>query len=82
MERDLSMVCGPEGRRAHKANVVAGAGRFLMDREEAEAVFDRVAGIVRGRWQEAMRQAGVSAEDRDVLRSAFVPEGLFLGSAP
>lgn len=82
MERDLSMVCGPEGRRAHKANVVAGAGRFLMDREEAEAVFDRVAGIVRGRWQEAMRQAGVSAEDRDVLRSAFVPEGLFFGSAP
>ena len=75
-ERDLSMVCGPQGRRARKENLVAGAGRFLMSGDEAEAVFDRVTQVVEARWRAAMRQAGVGAEDQEVVRSAFLPEGL------
>ena len=82
MERDLSMVCGPEGRRARKANLVAGAGRFLMGREEAEAIFAQVIQTVRACWQGAMGCAGVSAADRETVRSAFLPDGLFFPQAP
>ena len=83
-ERDLSMVCGPHGRRAKQENLVAGAGRFLMSDDEAEAVFDRVTQVVEAHWREAMRQAGVGAEDQEAVRSAFLPEGLLasVGSAP
>lgn len=77
MERDLSMVCGPTGRRARRANLVAGTGRFLMSREDAEATFDHVCDVVRARWQETMRRAGVGVADQETVRSAFLPEGLF-----
>ena len=80
MERDLSMVCGPEGRRARRENLVAGAARFLMGREEAEAALDRIVAVVRARWREAATRAGVRAGDREALRSAFVPKGLFFES--
>ena len=80
MERDLSMVCGPEGRRARRENLVAGAARFLMGREEAEAVLDRIVAVVRARWREAATRAGVGAGDREALRSAFVSKGLFFES--
>lgn len=80
MERDLSMVCGPEGRRARRENLVAGAARFLMGREEAEAALDRIVAVVRARWREAATRAGVGAGDREALRSAFVPKGLFFES--
>ena len=80
MERDLSMVCGPEGRRARRENLVAGAGRFLMGREEAEAALDRIVAVVRARWREAATRAGVGAGDREALRRAFVPKGLFFES--
>ena len=76
LERDLSMVCGPTGRRARRANLVAGAGRFLMSREDAEATFDHVCDVVRARWQETMRRAGVGVADQETVRSAFLPEGL------
>lgn len=82
MERDLSMVCGPEGRRARKDNLVAGAGRFLMGREEAEAIFAQVIRTVQACWQGAMGRAGVAASDRETVRSAFLPDGLFFPQAP
>lgn len=82
MERDLSMVCGLEGRRARKDNLVAGAGRFLMGREEAEAIFAQVIRTVQACWQGAMGRAGVAAADRETVRSAFLPDGLFFPQAP
>lgn len=82
LERDLSMICGPEGRRARKGNLVAGAGRFLMSRKDAEAIFAKVVRTVRARWVEAMRRAGVGAADRETVRSAFLPDGLFFAQEP
>ena len=82
MERDLSMVCGPEGRRARKDNLVAGAGRFLMGQEQAEAIFAQVIRTVQACWQGAMGRAGVAAADRETVRSAFLPDGLFFPQTP
>ena len=78
--RDLAMICGPAGRWANKENLVGAAGRFLLERDEAEAVFDRIAGTVRASWHSTMRRAGVSEKDCELVRGAFLYEGLFFGT--
>lgn len=75
--RDLAMKCGPEGRLANKSNLVGAAGRFLLDPEDAEAIFMRVTDTVRDSWHATMRRASVSDQDCEAIRGAFVYEGLF-----
>jgi len=76
--RDLAMACGPAGRLASKANLLGGAGRFMLDRDEAEAIFDRIAEQVRASWRATMRREGVSEQDCQAISSAFLYDGLFL----
>ena len=76
--RDLAMVCGPRGRRANRANLLAAAGRFLLERDEARAIFNRVTETIRASWRETMRWAGVSERDCERIRDAFLYDGLFL----
>lgn len=75
--RDLAMTCGGFGRYANKTNLLSEHGRFLLEREEATAIFDRVARTVREEWRTQMRRAGVSERDCDAIKRAFVYEGLF-----
>lgn len=75
--RDLAMTCGPGGRWANRANLLGSAARFLLDRKEAEAVFDRIAATVRSSWLAVMRSNGVSERDCDVIRHAILYDGLF-----
>ena len=75
--RDLAMTCGPGGRWANRANLLGSAGRFLLDREEAEAVFDRIAATIRSSWLAVMRGNGVSERDCDLIRHAILYDGLF-----
>ena len=76
--RDLAMVCGPAGRHANRFNLLGGAGRFLLGRDEAEAIFDRVVGTIRVAWRGVMRRSGVSEKDCERIRDAFLYDGLFL----
>ena len=76
--RDLAMVCGPRGRRANRANLLAAAGRFLLGRDEAKAIFNHVTETIRGSWRQTMRRAGVSDRDSERIRDAFLYDGLFL----
>ncbi len=75
--RDLAMVCGPHGRQANRANLLGAAGRFLLGRDEARAIFSHVTETIRGSWRETMRRAGVSGRDCERIRVAFLYEGLF-----
>lgn len=75
--RDLAMACGRFGRYANRANLLSDPGRFLLGREEAAAMFERITATVRAEWRPAMRRAGVSEADCEVIRSAFVYDGLF-----
>ena len=77
--RDLAMVCGPHGRGASRANLVAGHGRFLLSEVEAAATFERVVATVRQGWRAAMRRAGVADADCDRIASAFAYGGLTQG---
>ena len=76
LERDLAMQCGSSGRRASKGNLLSEAGRFMLEREEAAAVFEHVTETVQSRWDERMRNAGVSERDRETIAPAFLHAGL------
>jgi serine/threonine-protein kinase HipA len=73
------MACGHYQRHANRFNIISGHGRFLLSEEEATAIFDRIADMVRAQWRTEMRRAGVSERDCDVINRAFVYEGLFYG---
>jgi len=75
--RDLAMSCGPQGRAAQRGNLVAGAGRFLLENAEAEAIFTRITDTVGAEWHAAMRRAGVTDQDCAAISGAFLYDGLF-----
>jgi len=75
--RDLSMTCGAHGRIASKGNFLSECGRFLLEREDAQHIFDSVAQTVRIEWRALMRRSGVSDSDCGRIERAFVYEGLF-----
>lgn len=69
--RDLAMACGDAGRFATASNLLSQSMRFLLEREEAAAIIDRVEEIVRLRWYAVAREAGVSERDCDRIAGAF-----------
>lgn len=69
------MICGPAGREPTRQNIVAGAGRFLLDRETAEAIFDRIFEIVRSSWYDVLRRSGVSVQDCELVGRSMPPHG-------
>ncbi|MDE2652388.1 MAG: HipA domain-containing protein [Gemmatimonadota bacterium] len=71
-QRNLAMICGPVGRTASRANALGAAHRFLLEHDEAVAVFDRIAETVRATWRSTMLECGVSRRDCDTISSAFV----------
>ena len=75
-QRDLAMVCGPFGRAANEANLIAGHGRFLLTEADASALFRQIVRTVRENWRIAMRNVGVSNDDRARIASAFLYGGL------
>ncbi len=75
--RDLAMACGEFGRYANKANLLSGHGRFLLERSEAESLFEHIALTVRQEWRAAMHQAGATGKDCEAVAPAFVYDGLF-----
>ena len=75
--RDLAMICGRFGRYANQTNLLSEHGRFLLSREEAEALFTHITTTIRDTWHPALRRAGVSEADCEAIKSAFVYDGLF-----
>lgn len=75
--RDLIMTCGRYGTYANKTNLLSAHGRFLLTREEAEAIFTRITTTIRETWRPTMRRAGVSEADCEAIKSAFLYDGLF-----
>ena len=73
--RDLAMVCGDQGRFANARNILSQHARFLLDREEAQKVITTMTEQVTCTWNETVRACGVSAQDAETIRSAFVYPG-------
>lgn len=79
-ERSLALDCGLNGRGANKTNLISGHGRFLLSEEEATQIFETIVETVSNQWEQALRRAGVTANECERLSRAFVYEGLFYES--
>jgi serine/threonine-protein kinase HipA len=73
--RDLAMVCGDQGRFANAQNILSQHARFLLDRKEAQEIITRMTEQVTNTWFDTVRACGVSVQDAETIRSAFVYPG-------
>ncbi|MBR2299990.1 MAG: HipA domain-containing protein [Alphaproteobacteria bacterium] len=73
--RDLAMICGDYGRKANKYNLLTQAKRFLLSDDEAKDIINRMEKIVSSKWYSIAKSAGVSENDCEKIRGAFVYEG-------
>ena len=71
------MACGNAGRYANRENLLSQHGRFLLSKEEAVAILDRIIETVRNAWRPTMRRAGVSESDCEAIAGAFLYAGFF-----
>ena len=77
--RDLAMECGDAGRFANADNLLSQSARFLLKRDEAEAIIEAMEAHVRGAWYATARSAGVSERDCEKIASAFSYAGFRQG---
>ena len=75
--RDLAMECGDHGRFANAKNILSQHTRFLLERDEAEKIVADMREQV-ARWYEIVRSSGVSENDAETIRSAFLYPGFSL----
>jgi len=76
--RDLAMECGDQGRYANATNILSQHARFLLDRDEAQKIVNEMKTKVQATWYETLRASGVSVNDAEALRGAFVYPGFSL----
>ncbi|MEE9586589.1 MAG: HipA domain-containing protein [Hyphomicrobiaceae bacterium] len=73
--RDLALTCGDMGRYAHAENLLSQSARFLLERDEAEAIISEMEDRVVSTWYEVARSEGVSEQDCGFIERAFVYDG-------
>ena len=76
--RDLAMDCGDSGRYANAKNILSQHARFLLDGDEAQKIVNDMKAQVEATWYEITRASGVSENDAEAIRSAFVYPGFSL----
>src|SRR5215469_1362701 len=74
--RDLAMEAGDLGRYANGKNLLSQSARFLLEKEEAEKIVQDMTEKV-GQWYDFVRACGVSENDAETIRGAFLYPGLF-----
>jgi serine/threonine-protein kinase HipA len=72
--RDLALVCGDQGRFANAKNILSQHARFLLQKEEAENIIANTRARV-GQWYDTVRACGVSSNDAESIRGAFIYPG-------
>jgi serine/threonine-protein kinase HipA len=75
--RDLAMECGDLGRFANARNILSQHARFLLERDEAVKIVSNVSDQVKN-WYHTVRTCGVSVNDAETIRGAFLYPGFSL----
>jgi len=73
--RDLAMECGDQGRYANAKNILSQHARFLLSEEEAQRIVNDMKAQVQASWYETLRASGVTENDAEAIRGAFVYPG-------
>ena len=76
--RDLAMQCGDMGRFANSRNILSQHARFLLEKDEAEKIVSEMKNQVEAIWYNSVRASGVSENDAETVRGAFVYPGFSL----
>ncbi len=76
--RDLALDCGDQGRYANAKNILSQRARFLLEEEEAQTIVSDMKAQVQATWYETLRASGVSTNDAEAIRGAFVYPGFSL----
>jgi serine/threonine-protein kinase HipA len=76
--RNLAMECGNQGRYANANNILSQHARFLLDRDDAQRTVHDMKAQVDATWYDTLRASGVSANDAEAIRGAFVYPGFSL----
>jgi serine/threonine-protein kinase HipA len=80
-ERHLALVCGRLGTRATRQNLVSASPRFGLTHEDASALIDGMANVVRRFWRTDVFAPGGTEEDCARIEPAFVHAGFEYVSA-
>jgi serine/threonine-protein kinase HipA len=75
--RDLAMECGDLGRFANARNILSQHSRFLIERSEAEKIVSDTRDQIE-KWYDTVRACGVSENDAETIRGAFLYPGFSL----
>ena len=75
--RDLAMECGDQGRFANAKNILSQHARFLLEKDEAEKIIADMSEQV-SHWYDTVRSCGVSENDAEMIRGAFIYPGFSL----
>ena len=75
--RDLAMECGDLGRFANARNILSQHARFLIERSEAEKIVSDTRDQIE-KWYDTVRACGVSENDAETIRGAFLYPGFSL----
>ncbi len=76
--RDLALECGDMGRYAHAENLLSQCARFLLEPGSAKNQIDTIEEIVKSKWYDVARRAGVTEKDCEKIASAFAYQGFRL----
>jgi len=76
--RDLALTCGDQGRVININNLLSQAGRFMLERDEAEAILRDMRSRVEKTWYATARREGVSETDCERIAGAVAYPGLDL----
>jgi serine/threonine-protein kinase HipA len=76
--RDLAMICGDQGRLASADNLLSQSARFLLEKDQAEAIIRAMEETIRASWYATARAEGVSEKDCATISGAFVYPGFRL----
>jgi len=79
--RVLALECGDFGRYANAANMLTQCERFLLNAHVSKRIVDDMEQTVAQRWYDIARREGVTENDCERIRPAFVYEGFRLESA-
>lgn len=73
--RDLALECGDQGRFANEGNLLSQCARFLLEKDEARGIVLGMQGQIEKTWYSTVRASGVSENDAEAIRGAFVYPG-------
>jgi len=69
------MECGDRGRLSSASNLLSQCTRFLLDKQEAKSIISVMTEQVRASWYKIAKAQGVTDQDAETIKEAFVYQG-------